>query len=101
MKKLGYGKDYAYDPGFQHPVYNVSSIAAWTLMWSTDRAAGILQEFMPMELLDQSTYGPESLLKAEPMYEMKTDKQWDESKLEDWEFKRNGSRDWEGRVARS
>lgn len=24
MKDLGYGKDYAYDPGFRHPVHNVS-----------------------------------------------------------------------------
>lgn len=25
MKKLGYGKEYSYDPDYQHPVMNVSS----------------------------------------------------------------------------
>jgi putative ATPase len=25
MKKLGYGKEYSYDPNFAHPVYNVSA----------------------------------------------------------------------------
>lgn len=24
MKQLGYGKDYSYNPGFAHPVHNVS-----------------------------------------------------------------------------
>lgn len=62
---------------------------------------GSVQEFMPSELFDQSTYGHESLLKTEEIYNQKADKKWDEGKLEDWEFKRNGSKDWEGRVARS
>jgi hypothetical protein len=26
MKQLGYGKDYSYNPGFAHPVHNVSPI---------------------------------------------------------------------------
>jgi hypothetical protein len=26
MKQLGYGKDYSYNPGFAHPVHNVSLI---------------------------------------------------------------------------
>jgi hypothetical protein len=51
-----------------------------------------------MELLDKSTYGPDSLLKPESVYETRKDKRWDEAKLEEWEFKRNGSRDWEGRL---
>ena len=50
-----------------------------------------------MELLDKSTYGPDSLLQTESVYDKREDKQWDEAKLEDWEFKRNGSREWEGR----
>ncbi|WVW78785.1 hypothetical protein I302_100747 [Kwoniella bestiolae CBS 10118] len=78
MKKLGYGKKYSYDPDYQHPVYN---------------------EYLPHTLANHSSHSPypdEHILKS-PEAEYKS-KNWDEDRLSEWEWRINGSKDWEGRA---
>lgn len=68
MKDLGYGREYAYNPGYRHPVHN---------------------EYLPLQLDDAKFLRPEG--------EEKEDKAWDEKLLREWEWKRNRGQDWEGR----
>jgi hypothetical protein len=56
-----------------------------------------LQEYLPLELQDRSTFGSDSLLQTADQYRKGKDKTWDESKLLDWEWKQNKGKDWEGR----
>lgn len=67
MKDLGYGKEYLYNPTYAHPVHN---------------------EYMPPQ------YSRETILKKEGDTSGKV---WDETKLREWEWKRNNGDDWEGR----
>lgn len=76
MKDLGYGKGYAYDPGYKHPVHN---------------------EFLPVELKGRSTHGNDSLLHTAEQWNRREDKEWSEGRLRSWEWKRQGGKDWEGR----
>ncbi|GAA5833123.1 hypothetical protein JCM5353_004241 [Sporobolomyces roseus] len=70
MKKLGYGRDYRYDPGFAHPVY---------------------QPFLPPELVSNPAA---QFLVDEGDIEGKT---VDEDALREWEEQRLGGERWEGR----
>ncbi|KAJ9114609.1 hypothetical protein QFC22_005482 [Naganishia vaughanmartiniae] len=79
MKQLGYGKDYSYNPDFAHPVHN---------------------EYLPATLAESSTFGIDSLLHTEEQYRNRVGKEWDESRLRDWELMRNKGQDWEGRNGR-
>ncbi|KAJ9104426.1 hypothetical protein QFC21_001921 [Naganishia friedmannii] len=79
MKQLGYGKDYSYNPGFAHPVHN---------------------EYLPSTLAESSTFGSDSLLHTEEQYRSNLGKEWNESRLRDWELMRNKGQDWEGRSGR-
>ncbi|WWC87182.1 uncharacterized protein L201_002068 [Kwoniella dendrophila CBS 6074] len=77
MKKLGYGKKYSYDPDYAHPVYN---------------------EYLPHTLQNHSShssYPDEHILKS-PESESKG-KKWDEDRLNEWEWRINNSKEWEGR----
>lgn len=77
MKKLGYGKSYSYNPGYVHPVIN---------------------DYLPDELASMSSYAPDGSqhILMTPEEHEKT-KEWDESKLLDWEAKVNRLNPWEGR----
>lgn len=57
-----------------------------------------LQELLPVELMDRSTFGSNSLLQTAEQWEERADKEWDEARLRDWEWRRRGGSDWEGRV---
>ncbi|GAA5966932.1 hypothetical protein JCM3765_001305 [Sporobolomyces pararoseus] len=70
MKQLGYGRDYRYNPGFAHPVY---------------------QPFLPPELLANPAT---KFLQDEESIEGKT---VDEVALREWEEERLGGARWEGR----
>ncbi|WWD07998.1 hypothetical protein V865_006108 [Kwoniella europaea PYCC6329] len=77
MKKLGYGKKYSYDPDYKHPVYN---------------------EYLPHTLANHSSHSPhpdEHILKSAEA-ELK-EKNWDEDRLSEWEWRINGNKEWEGR----
>nr|XP_018265796.1 ATPase [Kwoniella dejecticola CBS 10117]OBR87954.1 ATPase [Kwoniella dejecticola CBS 10117] len=80
MKQLGYGKRYSYDPDYAHPVYN---------------------EYLPHTLANHSSFSPhpeEHILKT-PEYEKK-DKNWDEDRLSEWEWRINSNKEWQGRKAK-
>lgn len=81
MKQLGYGRDYAYNPDFAHPVSN---------------------EYLPEHLRDKTSLVPapttESILRT-PSVEADT-KKWDEEKLRIWEEECNGGAPWPGRAVR-
>ncbi|GAA5872148.1 hypothetical protein JCM16303_000991 [Sporobolomyces ruberrimus] len=70
MKKLGYGSDYRYNPGYPHPVY---------------------QPFLPPELLANSAT---RFLQDDDSIEGKT---IDEAALREWEEQRLGGERWHGR----
>lgn len=69
MQSLGYGKEYAYNPAFAHPVINA---------------------YLPTELS-----GSRFLLDAGDTSE----KAWDEMQLQRWEKEMNNGAPWEGRIA--
>lgn len=81
MKKLGYGRAYAYNPDFAHPVTN---------------------EYLPRQYQKHSSLVPtpttESLLRTAAVEA--EDKYWDERKLKEWEEERNGGAPWPGRAVR-
>ncbi|BGP17538.1 hypothetical protein JCM10213_004080 [Rhodosporidiobolus nylandii] len=68
MKSLGYGRDYRYNPGYAHPVY---------------------QPFLPPELAGKTNF-----LQDDSSIEGKT---VDEAALREWEWKVQGGKKWEGR----
>ncbi|GAA5889660.1 hypothetical protein JCM6882_007096 [Rhodosporidiobolus microsporus] len=68
MKSLGYGRDYRYNPGYAHPVY---------------------QPCLPPELADKAHF-----LKDDSDIEGKI---VDEAALREWEFRKLGGARWEGR----
>ena len=77
MKKLGYGKDYAYNPNFAHPVHN---------------------EYLPEGILSHSTHAPDPndhLLRTHEV-EMRG-KEWDDRRLVEWEKEVNRGEKWRGR----
>ncbi|KII92280.1 hypothetical protein PLICRDRAFT_103807 [Plicaturopsis crispa FD-325 SS-3] len=67
MKDLGYGKDYAYNPHYAHPVHN---------------------EYVPIQFEGDVFLRKEGDL---------TDKIWDDDALTKWEIEENGGKEWEGR----
>ncbi|GEM08840.1 hypothetical protein Rt10032_c06g2857 [Rhodotorula toruloides] len=67
MKQLGYGRDYRYEPGYAHPVY---------------------QPFLPPELAGTT------FLKDDDSVEGKA---YDEAALREWEWRKLGGKKWEGR----
>ncbi|BGP33284.1 DNA-dependent ATPase mgs1 [Rhodotorula toruloides] len=67
MKQLGYGRDYRYEPGYAHPVY---------------------QPFLPPELVGTT------FLKDDNSVEGKA---YDEAALREWEWRNLGGKKWEGR----
>ncbi|WWC67629.1 uncharacterized protein I206_101539 [Kwoniella pini CBS 10737] len=80
MKQLGYGKKYSYDPDYIHPVYN---------------------EYLPHTLANHSSASPfpEQHILKNPEYELK-DKNWDEDRLSEWEWRINNNKEWQGRTMR-
>lgn len=81
MKQLGYGRDYAYNPDYAHPVSN---------------------EYLPAHLRDKTSLVPspttDSILRTTAV-EADT-KRWDEEKLRIWEEECNGGAPWPGRAVR-
>ncbi|CAK9784265.1 P-loop containing nucleoside triphosphate hydrolase protein [Cutaneotrichosporon oleaginosum] len=81
MKQLGYGRDYAYNPNYAHPVTN---------------------DYLPRELQKNSSLLPapttQSILRVPSAEE--EDKMWDEGKLKEWELDCNGGVPWPGRAVR-
>ncbi|GAA6060569.1 hypothetical protein JCM10212_006804 [Sporobolomyces blumeae] len=71
MKKLGYGRDYRYEPSFAHPVH---------------------QPFLPPELAGDGSAA--AFLTDDSDIR---DKTIDEGLLREWEWKRRGGAKWEGR----
>ena len=57
-----------------------------------------IQEYLPAELQERSSFGSNSLLQSAPDYSEGKDKTWDESRLRDWEWKQNKGNDWPGRI---
>ena len=94
MKKLGYGKEYSYDPDFAHPVINVSEGLVVIVTHALT-----LQEYLPFSLAEHSTHArdPTKHILRPHDVEMSL-KKWDEDRLADWERKVQGGRDWEGRA---
>ena len=68
MKDWNYGRDYKYEPSFQHPVY---------------------QPFLPPELEDKGDF-----LTADTEVAHRT---WSEEYLREWEAMRNNGEPWKGR----
>lgn len=80
MKKLGYGKEYAYNPDYGHPVHN---------------------DYLPESLLQHSSHShdpSQHILKTADQFE--ADKKWDEEHLDEWERVVNDGVAWEGRYER-
>ncbi|KIR27114.1 ATPase [Cryptococcus deuterogattii LA55] len=80
MKKLGYGKEYAYNPDYGHPVHN---------------------DYLPESLLQHSSHSrdpSQHILKTADQFE--ADKKWDEKHLDEWERVVNDGVAWEGRYER-
>ncbi|KJE00811.1 ATPase [Cryptococcus gattii NT-10] len=80
MKKLGYGKEYAYNPDYGHPVHN---------------------DYLPESLLQYSSHShdpSQHILKTADQFE--ADKKWDEKHLDEWERVANDGVAWEGRYER-
>ncbi|GAA6010112.1 hypothetical protein JCM10207_007564 [Rhodosporidiobolus poonsookiae] len=67
MKSLGYGKEYRYEPGYAHPVF---------------------QTFLPPELAGAKFLHPDDSLEGKTV---------DEAALREWEWKVQGGKRWEGR----
>lgn len=81
MKKLGYGREYSYNPHFAHPVTN---------------------EYLPRQLQKHTSLVPTptimSILRTPAVEE--EDKMWDERKLKEWEEDCNDGAPWPGRAVR-
>ena len=79
MKKLGYGREYSYNPAFAHPVVN---------------------DYLPRPIAGMSSLSEkpstEALLRT-PEVE-RGGKEWDEDRLKEWEERVNGGKPWEGRA---
>ena len=96
MKNLGYGKDYAYNPDYRHPVHNVSPAC------EQQRGLSDAQDYLPESLLQHSSFAPEPqehFLRSQE--EENKSKTWDDSRLTDWEEEVNHSRPWAGRLGTS
>ncbi|GAA5987699.1 hypothetical protein JCM11641_002563 [Rhodosporidiobolus odoratus] len=68
MKSLGYGRDYRYEPGYAHPVY---------------------QPFIPPELASKTDFLKDDTSIAGKLV--------NEAALREWEWKKQGGAKWEGR----
>ncbi|EJD41132.1 P-loop containing nucleoside triphosphate hydrolase protein [Auricularia subglabra TFB-10046 SS5] len=75
LKELGWGRGYAYNPGFAHPVWN---------------------EFLPVKALEAAGVGEQERQFLRDDGD-KMGKTWDEDLLEKWEWFSNGGKRWEGR----
>lgn len=108
MRKLGYGKEYAYNPAYAHPVHNVSdSVTNLPLMTPecllsflrmARAQADTAQEYLPPSLSSHSSHSPypsEHILRT-PDAEQ-AGKEWAEDKLARWEEEVNGREKWSGR----
>lgn len=96
MKKLGYGKEYSYDPDFAHPVINVRWKDVLEVM-STLKC----QEYLPFNLAEHSSHAPDPTKHILRPHDVEMSlKKWDEDRLADWEWKVQGGKDWEGRAGR-